>query len=149
MVVASGAESPTIQEQQSWTSDLTDDEAAADVVYKRSGIKELQVPSHEDVETNDKERLEQNWRNEVKIADAYVLFEAEPIVMLSDIESMWDGRMRRDDDVNHGTESFSANAKPIHSGSFSPEDSKVELLQSLSVNNTAIALRNTGKANNS
>lgn len=47
------------------------------------------MQNHGDVKTYDEEPLEQDWRNEVKIFDAYVEFRDVCMDMLSDFETMW------------------------------------------------------------
>lgn len=46
------------------------------------------MKNHEDVKKNEEERLKQDWRSNVKIADAYAEFKDEFIDIVSAFESM-------------------------------------------------------------
>lgn len=81
MVIARGAESPTLKAHPSRPSEPSHEEGKLNAVYEPSGRKESQMRIHESVKRNDEEEPEQDWRDEVKIAMAYVEFNQEFIGM--------------------------------------------------------------------
>lgn len=60
MVIALGAESPTLEELRSSPSKATDDEGEVNVACKLSERKDLRMRNHVDVRNNNKGRLEKD-----------------------------------------------------------------------------------------
>lgn len=88
MLLARGAGSLTLWEQACGLSEPTDDDREVYVVHSLRENTYLQLRNHEEIKTNDEERLEDVWRNDVKTFKAYVAIKEEFIQTLSDFETM-------------------------------------------------------------
>lgn len=95
MLVARGAESPTSKEQPSGPLEPRNKEAEVNQSYKPRESEGSLRRTHENAETNGRERCKQDWRGEVKIANKYVEIKNAFILMSADFDSMWDGHQNR------------------------------------------------------
>lgn len=72
MVIAQNPESSRLREQLSRLSEPTNSEGEVDAGYEQSESQKIHMGNHQVVTKHDKKRLEKDWRNKVKIADANV-----------------------------------------------------------------------------
>lgn len=84
-------------------------------VCKTAESRETQIKTHENVAKLDGEQIKQNWREKLKIADAYVEYKEECLRKMADLGSIWDGRPGRIAVAEHRIKFYPAESKPIHS----------------------------------
>lgn len=82
-------------------------------VYKMAVSKETELKKPEIAARRDGEQFEQNWRAEVNIVDAHVVYKYEQFWMFADLESMLDSQLGQINGPKHWSKLSPVNRKLI------------------------------------
>lgn len=109
---------PTGKKQPRRAFEPTYGEGELYAVYNLSESSDSQLWNPEDVRTDDKERLERDWRNEGKIPHACVKSREEVLEMLSDFQWMWNGHQGQTTTAQHQIEVSPAKTQQMFSAPY-------------------------------
>lgn len=113
-MIGRGTESSPLREQPSRSSEPTNEGSEVNVAYKPSRSKKSQMWSHAKVKRNEEQRLDQDWRDTIRLADAYVDLGDKFIKMLSPFQLMWYGSVSQINSESYRIEQPPADATPIN-----------------------------------
>lgn len=122
------SDAATLQKNPSELSGPMSRGAELNKVYKSNKSKESQVCSYEDgIKIDDETLLDQVWCLQGKIADHYIKLTEKCIKILSKLESMLNGHLRRVIVVKHRMKLSPADTRPAYSSCYlkSSKDQKL------------------------
>lgn len=129
MMKARSVESQNLLAESSQPFEPMDEEDEVNEVYKQSKSKKSQMQNHEEVKKNEKDWPEKDFRNEVKITDAYVVFQEELIEMVSDLVSTSEASMGIMNIEKNWIEISPADTKPIDSAPYQADPKAREFVK--------------------
>lgn len=94
-MIACCTETVILRKQPSRSSEPTNDKIERIATHNSSESEKCQLSNHEDLRKNVGEKLEDDLRDKVMIADAYVETKYKYIEMPSNFDSKWDGHLGR------------------------------------------------------
>lgn len=131
ILISHGAKDPTILSEPRGPYGTTTGEPDINAVYKMAESKNCYMKNHEAVIRTDEERLHQDWRQQVMIADFHVEYKADFICMLLDFQVMYDDNLGSIKIAKHGIELSPSDTKPIHSAPYRADLKAPELKKKL------------------